>query len=612
MKFLTKTKKYFKKDWYLVVLICFSIVFFAVYSYLAATTPELFNSPDETANFYFAKNFALTGQVSELNALNIFSHGMIHPRSIIVYQGYLTPVSFLGISLIYGSIARFLGTEIIVYLTPFFASLAVLFFYGLIKNIFDKKTAFISALILFIHPAYWYFTSKSMMHNVLFVALLIIGLFFITQLKFTFDPPEKKLPKTKEQQNGQQQLFQKKKQGKIKNFFKYIFRKRKFVKSLIYYSLAGIFVGLALTVRTSEAFWVAMLIGIIGLFYINKIRWLHLLIGLSFMAMTFVPILYNNQVLYNDFFKFGYTLNHKQEVIAEEEQVSDTFGENTMQYLKQKLGFFPWDILFPYGIVKEYMAGSFYNYFIDMFLLFNLLLVVGLLMFILYLLNRKKKKALITYFLASIAISGFLIAFYGSWEFQDNINGDITIGTSYIRYWLPAYIATIPIIALVVSYVWRIFSKYKFHYLSLLSIVLFFIPIAYFSFDLTYISNPESLLGVRKDLWSYYQKKALISDLTEPNSLIIVDRADKILFPQRDVVSFMYNYDIFIDMNFIVRNVPVYYYTLMPDKDVKYINSSKIKKYGIEFVDYQQIDQQFRLYKLQLIPQEPKQESDQI
>ena len=108
---------------------------------------------------------------------------------------------------------------------------------------------------------------------------------------------------------------------------------------------------------------------------------------------------------------------------------------------------------------------------------------------------------------------------------------------------------------------------------------------------------------MKKDLWEYYDKKAIISLYTEKNSLIITDRADKIFFPQRKVVSFMMNYDIFKDLPAVVKNIPVYYYTLMPQKDIDYINENKIKEYNLKFVEPKVVDSQFRLYRLIFVEQ---------
>ena len=596
-----KIKTFIKRDYYLVILIFFAIVFFVIYSFLAKSTPLIFNSPDETANYFFAKQYFEKSQIGYFDSLNLFSHGIIHPRSVIVTNGYLTPVSFLGISIIYGTMAKVLGPESIVYLTPFFACLGVLFFYGLIKNIFCEKVAFVSSLILFIHPAYSYYATKTMMHNVLFISLLIIGLYFISALKSTFkektvsiDPQVATLglsPAEAELSSAA---------AEVKEKIKFLDIDFSFVKSLIYYSLAGLFIGLSLTVRTSESFWVALILLIIGIFYLTKIRWLHLIVAISFFAFAFVPVFCQNKIMYNDWFKSGYTVNYtpKIETTLANAQNLSLFGNTTIEYLKHKLYFFPWDIAFPFGIVKPNVVYSFSNYFISMFLIFNILFLIGLFLFINYASRQKHKKKLLVFLLSGIFASAFLIIFYGSWKFYDNINKEVSIGTSYVRYWLFAYIFTIPFMSLVLTEAWRIFRKYKFHYFSFAAFVLFFIPIAYFSVNLTYLDQRESLISVKNDLWSYYQDKILVTYFTPKDAIIITDRSDKIFFPDRKVISFMSNYAVFDDMPFLVKNADVYYYTMMPAKDIDYINSNKIKEKGLIFVNPIRIDEKNWLYKL--------------
>ncbi len=51
------------------------------------------------------------------------------------------------------------------------------------------------------------------------------------------------------------------------------------------------------------------------------------------------------------------------------------------------------------------------------------------------------------------------VVLYGSWAVQDNPTaGLVTIGTSYLRYWLPVFVATLPLIAYAL---WRVFERYR-------------------------------------------------------------------------------------------------------------------------------------------------------
>ncbi|MCK5459773.1 glycosyltransferase family 39 protein, partial [Candidatus Parcubacteria bacterium] len=176
-------KQRIKNNWQIVSLSILAGIFLFVYSFLSIATQNensKFNSPDETANYFFAKRFAETGKISYFEPLNLEAGDIIRPRSAQSMDGKIAPTSFLGIILLYGFIAKIFGVWIIPFLTPFLAIIGVLFFYKLIKKIFDKNIAFFSSLFLLFCPAFWYYSEKSMYHNIGFVVFLIIGIYFFS------------------------------------------------------------------------------------------------------------------------------------------------------------------------------------------------------------------------------------------------------------------------------------------------------------------------------------------------------------------------------------------------------------------------------------------------
>src|SRR3990167_9631452 len=192
------------------------LIIFIAYSFLAIKSSGKFTSPDEAANFYFTKQFAgnLSFKVAEpLNGIA----PIVAPRSIMVQKDALLPGSFFGMPLLYGAIGWFLGKWIILFLTPLFSAIAVFVFYKLINLIFDRRTALISAALMAVHPAFWYYTARGMFHNALFLDILIIGFYFIAKALIQ-NSTNCKLQTTK-------------------------------------YFLAGLFIGIAVAVRTSEIIW---------------------------------------------------------------------------------------------------------------------------------------------------------------------------------------------------------------------------------------------------------------------------------------------------------------------------------------------------------------------
>ena len=288
---------FIRKNQYFLILATIGVIFFLLYSILPFAQldwhfnhPSInfdfkFNTPDESLNYYFSSQFARTNQLQYFEPLNNFMHRVIFPRWALVIDGRVTPGNFVGIDLIYGTLAKIFSVWSIPFLTPLFAVVGVLFFYLFIKEFFKEKVAFISALLMFVFPGWWYYASRTLFHNILFLSLLIIGLYFLIRL---------------------------------------INSSR---KKLLYSILFGLFLGLSLIVRTSEIVWVTLVILIICIFNLKKIfnfsacrrkinspvptksghlplkrggqpkTWSYLLISLIVFSACFVPIFYHHQIL---------------------------------------------------------------------------------------------------------------------------------------------------------------------------------------------------------------------------------------------------------------------------------------------------------------------------
>ena len=254
-------KQLLKNNWRIVSLSILAGIFFFVYAFLAISTWNenlKFNSPDETANYFFAKRFSETGKIAYFEPLNLEVGDIIHPRSTQSMDGKTAPTSFLGIILLYGFIAKIFGVWIIPFLTPLLVAVGVLFFYKLIKKIFDKNIAFFSSLLLFFCPAFWYYSEKSMYHNIGFAVFLIIGFYFFSA-------------KTA--------------------------------------AVSGLFFGLAIAFRSSEIFLLAIVFLTLLFFYKKDIKLKKVALFLAGLILPLLPILYFNSQLYGNPLISGYTAN---------------------------------------------------------------------------------------------------------------------------------------------------------------------------------------------------------------------------------------------------------------------------------------------------------------
>ncbi len=564
---------FLKNHWRFIILIILSVFFFTFGSfYIFQSTQEnkflKFSSPDETANYFFTKLYAEKNKLQYSEPLNGISKNIVHPRSIGVVNGYLVPMSFLGIILVYGIIAKFTSLIIIPYLTLFFALIGVLFFYGFVKNIFSIKNksgsgsdiAFVSAMLMFCLTPYWYYSLKPMFHNVLFIVLLIIGLFFLTNLN------DSKLNSSK-----------------IQNW-----------KANLFLFLSGIFIGLAIITRISELLWLLPVLIIIGSFNIKKLDILKITLFLSGIFLTILLIFYYNQILYNNPFKSGYPEMNKVMCQTANETFEFIFKHNHLPIgsyftdIKSKIFYFGWHPR------EAFLAFS--HYWLEMFYWLSLPSILGILIFIIKKRYHNKKRIffLISYVLASI----ILIIYYGSWVFHDNPDPTrITIGNSYTRYWLPIYVFSLPFASIFILKFLQLLKKRNLRYLSLILILFIFSCLFYPSL----MWNSEEGLGILSSLSakSFIDYKQIIN-LTKKDGIIITIYGDKLMFPQRRIV-----YGKFDDKNMIKQyanlakfNQLYYYGFSFRQKDLDYLNNRKLKQVNLGIRGVKRINKDMSLYKL--------------
>jgi len=234
-----------------ILTVC-SVIFFIIYSYLAFISPDKFVSPDEVANYHFTQLYAQTGELRYTENLNDIAQGIIHPRGAVYTDGYVTSAKFLGFQVVNGTSAVIIP-DFIRFLTPFLAIIGALFFYLLIRDMFNPKIALLSYLLLLVLPIYWYWSSLSMFENIAGCAMIIIS-------------------------------------------FRYFFLLFKSSK-VSYFVLFGLFYGLALFIRPDFIF-LAIPIGIITLWNIKKIKQVNLIWAFIAFLMSFGPFLTLNNLLY--------------------------------------------------------------------------------------------------------------------------------------------------------------------------------------------------------------------------------------------------------------------------------------------------------------------------
>ena len=612
-------------------MLILAIVFFiGVSSYNYITQQDGFvkwGSPDETANYVVAKLYGQTGGMAMFEKYNLYIDDIIQPRSFRSDFGVLKPVSFLGIILIYGKIVSLTSYKILPYLTPFFAAVGMVYYYLLIKKIFNRRNALMSVFLMASFPVYIYYSARSMFHNVLFMALLMAGLYYGIIMA----------------------------RAKAKKQIAAHYHKWRQInwRGLLYSALAGSFIGLAAITRTSELLWIIPMLIILWAFNIKKIGIMKLIVFLCFCVFAFAPIFCWNQILYNSPTQGGYP-EMNQSIVNITEAGSDLVKSTFTGYLAYHKELFLKlkDNIFYFGFNPRDSLKMFYYYFVKMFYWLFWPAVLGGILFLRKYREWKREHwaYLTSYFTASL----ILLFYYGSWGFYDNPDpNSFTIGNSYTRYWLLIYLGALPFVSMAIIQISRVLlyrynanttnryanttnannattlvkatevkkamkDKNEVGYLKSLARLprriflincarvvvvgfIFFVSVQFVLFG----SEEGLIFAAQKNKQAKNEFNKVIS-LTENNAVIITQYHDKLFFPERKVIVGLFN-----DKNMIARYtdlvdyLPVYYYNFtLPPADIDYLNNRRLAEVGLRIEKVEQVGE-FGLYRLHRVAHNP-------
>lgn len=520
------------------------VAFFVSTLFLSSFSERVFLSPDENANFYFAQTLGETGRLSapvlpdEATRGNL-STVLLHPRSIVTVGEQLLPGSFLGLPILAGGAYKLAGDTGALLLTPLLALLAVLAFRATINKLFeDEALADLSALFLMIHPSFLYFSGRVMMHNVAFLAFIIFAIYFAAARPLG-----------------------------LKSRFVREFRRLEFF-------LSGAMVGTALLVRASEAPWVIPVFVFLLLVYRNELGWRNIVSSIIGFGALCAVILATNSWVYGGLFATGYTVQVAAPVLTEISNPESIASTSTTSPLYN---------FSPYGFHPRAILRNFWSYGIVLYPWMTVPALLGALLLVVR--KFEKKKVWKVLFVVSIFVGCWLVAYYGSARINDNPDPSVlTIGNSYVRYWLPIFALAAPFTAYLMVSAWRYVSAEGFATAKPLQrrawqgmLVILVLAAAVKSTDLV-LNGHDGIITSRAALSSFISKRYNVLSKTELNSIIIVDRADKYLFPRRAVVTPLRNENTYDALPTFVEHAPTYYFGItFPQQDLDFLNNDKLK-----------------------------------
>lgn len=498
------------------ILLAAVVIFFGIYAWLATPLPvpnnvgPRFDWPDETANYFFAKKFKETGNLKLHEPLEESARDLIRPRSFNVKDNYLLPGSFPGLPMLYGLLARLLSLGAVIYFTPLFSVLGVLAFYGIVRRFFAEKIAVLASLLLLFAPGWWYYSATTMLPNVTFVSLVLIGTYFMIRLRSPLELSQH--------------------YSLINNF-------RIVPSDYVMVLLSGLTYGLAVAIRPAEIVWV-MVVAVAAAGWVRFINLKYALVFFTGVALMVAPTLYQQHVLYGSWSSTGYDFLQKT-------GPSCSFCHITSS------------LFFPFGFNFSLLRINFWDHFVINYLWWVVPALLGLWVWII---KKKPQLPQVGFYTFSTLVSALLIVMYGSWHFTDPLTVDLnTLGVSYVRYWLPVTLLILPLVAEALVWISEKVGK-KEHLWILTPLVLILL---YTSMRPVLWSEADSLLPVRQREKFYQELSYQVNQKTENDAVIISIRKDKVFFPDRRVIHtfepLIKSEDLLLALPGLIKKTPVYY-----------------------------------------------------
>ncbi len=491
--------------------------------WLSVGVSDVFASPDERANAFFAQTFAENFTFCAQEPMNTLAQGLIHPRSSVAPGTCILPASFLGFPLlasmmmiVFGVFGSSTAIASGLFVTPILAALGVAAWWWTVRRLTkNERMADIAAFVVLIHPAFWYYGARVMMHNVPFVALLMIT---GAMTLLAFDRRSSRLA-----------------------------------------FAAGIVGALALTMRLAELPLILVIDCALLMMYRRVIPWKLLAWAMFGAVVVFGGYFALNAATYGAPFATGYTLPDLR-VISGTAVAAPSMIDHVLRYI------------LPFGFHPRAMVNTVLAYGFQLYPILSILSIIGAI-----LAWRTNQKGWQVVSAVLFFASCWMATVYGSWSVVDNIDPNaVTVGNSHVRYWLPLFVVSSVFVAYGID---RFMAQSR---AASTVAVAALVGILATSAQ-TVFGGTDGLLATRAALMTYEVKREMIVAQTHcdaketSNIVVIVDHADKFLFPTCRVIVPLRTESTYAIMPTVVDSGLYYFGLTLPEVDVAHLNDVKLQ-----------------------------------
>jgi hypothetical protein len=322
------------------------------------------------------------------------------------------------------------------------------------------------------------------------------------------------------------------------------------------------------------------------------------------LLLGLLPALYYNQILYSSPLYGGYGEMNRSisDISAAGAELVNQATHQIPAY--QEIFDKVFKNVFFFGFHPGQSLEMFRYYVLDMFPYLAGLSALGLLGLITLNFPKPRRKYLV-YVLVWASLSAILILYYGSWRFSDNPSGNHTIGNSYTRYWLPIYLMAIPLAAVTIELVLKIFFYFfrKHHSYRILvsgsaAVVVFLMAIN--SLNFLVFGPEEGLINLYYNMQTDRAMGRLVIDNTSNEAIIMTQYHDKVFFPERRIImGTITEEQYYPELYKLLKYYPVYYFNFsFTPAAVDYLNNGRLAKQNLKIELIKQTSAKFSLYKV--------------
>lgn len=515
--------------------------------FLSVKAPNgFYNSPDEMANVFFVEGFVKDGYLTRPTFHDDLPSS-VTPRAILRKGNSFIPVGFVSFPLVVGIIAKVVSIEGIPFLFALFSMLALLAWYGFLRSMFGLRLAIISTFLTAGYPMLIYWAQRPFFPQVLFTSFIMWALYFISRM---VRASVKNLPPEVGVEFEEPTIYQPK------------------TRRILYTFLAGLLLGTAVAFRPQEGIWLGVVF--LGAILFGPLR--HKFSFILFGIVGIFPIaalLVLQRMIYGSLLSTGYHLT--------------PIGGGLTEWLRTFLRSFQFDFI--------KIGNVAYHYFFAFVWMYASLFVIALLVLFFKKNGGRWIKRLRKWVIGCLMLGVWFLIFYGSFPVADRFDGTPSIGTSFTRYIVPFYILTIPMIAYALFTLKRRGSSILVTFIVVLLVVS--------SLNLTFFKTDESLVRIVSVLKENQELQARMSAILPKDAVVLSDRSDKILFPEREVVT---RFRKFHQPDFEeLYGLNLYYDTIADADVVDFENKYFWGPHRLQAVNPVDLGYRHTLYKLELL-----------